>query len=673
VRLRICIIGKFPPIQGGVSMRTYWTAHGLAARGHEVEVVTNAKEAQPPFRMYMRAQDWQRCEASLGKGSVIVHWTDPVDRAQAYIPMASPFVSKLATLAALAHSARPFEVIYSHYMEPYGVAGYLASQITRVPHVVRMAGSDAGRLWHHPQLEALYDHVLRSAQVVIAAGVVAQRAIERGVDPRRIASGGPYAPPGHLFTPAGPRLDLDRLLTELARCNGLHDGLWGNCAGRRYFGVYGKLGENKGSFALLSALHRLRRAGSQVDLVALAHGRAEVEQRFRARAHELGLADYVLQLPFLPHWRVPEFLRSCLAVCCLEQDFPIGIHSPIIPLEVLLCGACLVGSAEVVRKLPQWERLPSGWGCVAVADINDAEELSEKLTAIVHDPGPAAAVGARGCRFARDLVRDIDFPQSLERILEAAAKRRAPPSKTAAPAVPNAAKPDQGCFRLAQMAAAAFARSDGKSLRGVKKAGPKKTIGLADAQKLLAAIERAIANGKPRLRSLAQAVRVEIAIAVAQRECDVAPNGTKTDPLFRLELPRWAMSEEDLATLVPVREPHLRMLEFDYEISVYRNARTVADFPRTPSSHASAIVVFARIGDERREALLVDIATARILNLCDGTRTVAEVASRLGHPSGAPATKRELEWIENLFLSGLVRLRHNAVLKLRPKWKINAV
>ena len=35
-------------------MRTYWSAHALAARGHEVHVVTNAKEVQPPFRMHMR-------------------------------------------------------------------------------------------------------------------------------------------------------------------------------------------------------------------------------------------------------------------------------------------------------------------------------------------------------------------------------------------------------------------------------------------------------------------------------------------------------------------------------------------------------------------------------------------------------------------------------------------
>src|SRR5205814_8177646 len=127
-------------------------------------------------------------EACYGTGSVAVHWTDPVDRSPSYIPMASPFVSKLATIAATAHSAHRFDVIFSHYLEPYGVAGYLAAQMTGVPHVVRMAGSDAGRLWRHSQFEALYDHVLRSAQTVIAAHTVAERAIQHGVDPGRIVA-----------------------------------------------------------------------------------------------------------------------------------------------------------------------------------------------------------------------------------------------------------------------------------------------------------------------------------------------------------------------------------------------------------------------------------------------------------------------------------------------------
>src|SRR5258708_7349679 len=253
--------------------------------------------------------------------------------------------------------------------------------MTGLLHVARMAGSDAGRLWRHPQFEALYDHVLRSAEIVVAAHVVAARAVQHGVDPGRIAAGGGYALPKDLFTPQGPRLDVQGLRAEIEAGSELYDGLWGDFAGDRpYFGIYGKLGDNKGTFALLSALHRLKLdVGADVGLVALAHGRPQVEARFRAQVQELGLTDRVLQIPFLPHWRVPEFLRGCLAVCCLEQDFPIGVHTPMIPFEGLLSGTCLVGSTEGLRKLPPYGRLGHGYGCIALGDVDDVETLRPRL------------------------------------------------------------------------------------------------------------------------------------------------------------------------------------------------------------------------------------------------------------------------------------------------------
>jgi hypothetical protein len=215
---------------------------------------------------------------------------------------------------------------------------------------------------------------------------------------------------------------------------------------------------------------------------------------------------------------------------------------------------------------------------------------------------------------------------------------------------------------------------NGKSLTGTDQAGAKETIDLAAAQRLLAAIERAIADGKTSLRSLAQAVRLEVAIAVAERACDQSMNAAGGDPLFRLRLRRWAMAEGDLAALVPIREPHLCVLELDYDVSEYRSARTAADFPRTASPRASAIVVFGRSGDERRDPLLVDTSTARILKLCDGTRTVAQIASQSGRRSTGSAAKDELEWIENLFLCGLVRLQHGDTdASIRSKWEINTV
>jgi glycosyltransferase involved in cell wall biosynthesis len=643
--LRICIIGKYPPIQGGVSMRTYRTAHALAARGHEVHVVTNAKEVAPPFRMHMRAEDWARCEAQGPAGSVTVHWTDPVDRSQSHIPMASPFVSKLASIAARVHAQQPFEVIFSHYLEPYGVAGYLASQMTGAPHVVRMAGSDAGRLWHHPQLEPLYDHVLRSADRIVATGAVAERAAARGIDPRRIVPGGAYAIPEDSFSPEGPVLDVAAIRDEAERDAELRGMLWGGFAGGKpHIGIYGKLGDNKGSFALLDALHRLKRDGLAVGLVALAHGRPDVERRFRERAGDLQLAGDVLQIPFLPHWRVPEFLRSCLAVCCLEQDFPIGFHSPIIPLEVLLCGGCLVASTELIRKLPQWHRLPHGYGCVAVNDVNDVEELSGKLAPIVRRPELAGTVGARGRSFAQGCQEDTEFPDKLERILMAAARRDALPEATADRDLeaPDTTTPDR--FPLTRMIGAHL------------KMPPRQLDSPDDARRVLAAIEAAVASGNVALRRFMPAVDAECRIAAAQADQETrVRRETPADPLFRIDPAGWALDDASLGGLMPVRDAGLRILRFEHDISGYLGIESIEDFPQTADAGPNYIVLSG--ADADAEPLLVDRFTARILELSDGTRTGDEIVRQLDREFGATDDADHLAWIENLLVSGLIGMR----------------
>jgi glycosyltransferase involved in cell wall biosynthesis len=634
--MRICIIGKFPPIEGGVSTRTYWTAHGLAERGHEVHVVTNAKEVGAPFRMHMRHADWQRCEAGYGRGSVSVHWTDPVDRSQSYIPMASPFVTKLAALAAEAHAQLPFDVILSHYLEPYGVAAHLAAEITGAPHIARTAGSDAGRLWRHPQFARLYDHVLRSAEIVIAAGAVAERAVAHGVDAARIAFGGTYIVPQDVFTPEGPSLEVAEFCAEAGQDPELRDQLWGELpAGMVCLGVYGKLGESKGSFALLSALQRLKAERLDVGLLAMAHGRPAVERRFRACVRRLGLEDRVLQIPFLPNWRVPEFLRGCLAVCVLEQDFPIALHSPVLAREVLLTGSCLVASAEMVRKLPAHARLPDGYGCVAIANVNDVDELSRRLAAILRDPSPVAAVGARGCSFARDLQQELRFLEPLERLCEAAAIRQRP----AATPRPSEAETIEERFSLTRTAEAA-----------VGAACSWQALDIPKARSVLAAVEQAIAAGRHELGPLAAAVRLEIDIAVAED----APTEIeeKEDPLFRLRLRRWAIGDDDLLRLLVSRGRGLRIVRCEYDARQFQGIGDAAQLPLAAASGPSYIAAFARPPGRRRSPLLVDADTARVLKLADGTRTVAEIIN----DTGSAISPDALPWIEALFQLDLLRL-----------------
>jgi glycosyltransferase involved in cell wall biosynthesis len=651
--VRICIIGKFPPIQGGVAVRTYWIAHDLGARGHEVHVVTNAKEAVPPFRIHMRRRDWRRCEANYpakgsgSGGSVTLHCTDPLDRSQHHIPLASPFVSKLAGTAAKLHTQRPFDLIYSHYLEPYGIAGHLAAGLAHVPHVVRMAGSDAGRLWRHPQLEALYDHVLRSAATVIASGAVAGRAIKHGVDPGRIAGGDRLVLPEDLFCPQGSKLDISALRREVElESPELRDAFWGDFSGEfPFFGIYGKLGETKGSFALLAAMARLKAEGVKVGLLAMAHGWPALEQKFRARAMELGIADRLLQIPFLPHWRVPEFLRSCLAVCCLEQDFPIVFHTPVIAREVLTCGQCLVASTEVIRKLPDHVRLPDGYGCVAIQDVQDIGSLSERLGAIVQDPEPIASVAARGRAFAGALQVNAKASGTLDELLRNVARRRSRRKRSSAPPA--------GVKNLRFPVAQAVARTN----RSDREAEPA-SIDLARAREVLKLAERLIERGDERMRPVAAAIRIEIALAEAElpAPADAVPAAGERetegdDPLFRLRGRRWGLVDGELATLCPVSHPSLRIITFDAtELAEQQTkGRRLKPSPRN-------IVAFAQANAERREQLLISDISVRILKLSDGTVTAQEIAARLGAEDPCANVPELLRLIEDMFVAGLLRL-----------------
>jgi glycosyltransferase involved in cell wall biosynthesis len=581
----------------------------------------------------------------------------PGRRSQLYIPTASAFVFKLAATAARVHSERAFDVIYSHYLEPYGVAGHLVADIARVPHVVRMAGSDAGRLWRHPQLEALYDHVLRSAAIVITTGVVAGRAIKRGVRPERIAAVGGFELPEDLFCPDGATLDLATLRREIEPEADMQNMIWGGFSGEPpYFGIYGKLGETKGSFALLAALQRLKQQGLAVGLLAMAHGWPALESKFRAHAEALGIVDRVLQIPFLPHWRVPEFLRTCLAVCCLEQDFPIVFHAPVIAREVLTCGSCLVGSTEVIRKLPDHAGLPDGYGCVAIENIQDTDVLSARLSAIARDPTRIAAVAARGRVFARSLQPDSAASGRLEHLLKVAARRRAPSRhrRTAGEAAIAAEDPR---FPITQLAAETLKRT--RDTPQASTAPPSGVIDLPRARSVLRAAEEGVAAGNTSLRAVVAGIRLEIAIAEAE-ETDVAPAAGRHDRLFRLRTKRWALADGELAALVPLPDPQLRLCRVD--VTDLSDEQGASEGPAERSPRSRHVAAFAPKSGERREPLFVSDIAARVLELSDGRRTAREIAAEIvGGNHSAVAVRQMLRTIEKLFVSGLLWLQEEPI------------
>jgi glycosyltransferase involved in cell wall biosynthesis len=385
--MNVCFVVKYPPIEGGVSMRCYWIARSLARRGHTIVAVTNAPEVEPEYRIRLTSDDAAWYEPSFPDtgGAVIVKSTTAPSERTRYIPYANPYVTKLATIAQRSIAEHQCTSIFAYYLEPYGIAAYLASQWTDTPYVVRHAGSDLGRLMKDPDLHGAYREVLRRARYVSSA--LREPLTAMGVDPERIWASRPIPIPD-IFSPDAAPIDLRALASETAAHG---DATFD--ASRPTFGIYGKVGPNKGSLDLVLALGALKKRGLPFNLVAITQGRAI--DAFVQLVRDQDLEDRTTILPFVPHWRVPGFIRACTAVCFLERHFPIAFHSPTVPREVLACGTCLVISSEIVAKQAFASDVRHGEHLFSV-DPTDRAALASHLETIVRDPVRAAAVGAAG-------------------------------------------------------------------------------------------------------------------------------------------------------------------------------------------------------------------------------------------------------------------------------------
>jgi glycosyltransferase involved in cell wall biosynthesis len=428
----ICFITKYPPIQGGVSTHCYWAARGLAQRGHRVFVVTNANEVEPTFRIHLSSSDLALegayAPAFPGAGRVDVYSTEPPDRSKLYyIPLGNPTVTRLATVAATRIREYGCSVIFSYYLEPYGLAAYLASRWTGVPYVFKHAGSDLNRLMALEELRTAYVHVLLGANRVVSRGPSRDQMLAHGVPPDRINSEVAFGIPTGIFNPNVPALDIHELIAAFA-ADPVDPTL-------PILGVYGKLGEYKGSFDLLQAMAVAFRSGFRFNLVALAHGWQEA--RAWSLVDELGLRDNVRVLPFLPPWRIPGFIRACTAVAFLERDFPIAAHTPTIPSEVIACGTCLVVSAEVARKQLLRAHMRDNNNVIVVADPKRHEDLAERLHYALADAPRAHAIGRQGLADLGAGQHHEDYLDRLDALLTAVAAEAPVPDEAARPADPS--------------------------------------------------------------------------------------------------------------------------------------------------------------------------------------------------------------------------------------------
>ncbi|MER9845400.1 glycosyltransferase [Mesorhizobium australicum] len=407
--MRILIVGKYPPIEGGVSRRIYSTARTLAERGHDVSVLTNAREVEPSFRQCILDRD--REMESKSSRIRVFHVEEISERA--YIPFANPYGSKLFGLGlSIARDFRP-DLVVGWYFEPYGLVAAQIARALDLPYIVCHAGSDIGRLAQHPNLKSAYEWMLEHASGVLTSGhspSVRARLSDLGMQEGRLVEL-PIARVETMFSRPSrqgrPIVEMyHKQFREWVTPIGLEPALLERLVEANEppidwsiptIATYGKVGAVKGSFDLVAALAALADDGRKFNLMTVAGGWPEVLQRYYSEiAVHPALLKRTTFLPLVAPWHVPDLITSSDVVCFLERNFPIEFHAPRVPREVLAMGTCLVCSSEVARKQPFAESLVDGKNFVEIADPENIAGLAGRLGALIEDQTNCNVIGKHG-------------------------------------------------------------------------------------------------------------------------------------------------------------------------------------------------------------------------------------------------------------------------------------
>lgn len=661
-------------------MHCYWVARGLAQKGHKVFVVTNANEVEENFRLHLtetdlsESGDYSKTYPEVS-GSVKVYSTEPPDRSRLYyIPLNNPTVTRLAAIATDVIRNEKCEVIFTYYLEPYALAAHLASFWTGVPYIFKHAGSDLYRLFPIEDLQTAYCEVMyRANRIISSGGVSGEKLRSLGIPSERIISNVAFGLPEEYFNPHAQPFDINAMLSS-ARAS-----MTGENRSPHFFsplddslpilGIYGKVGEYKGSFDLLHAMSELIHKGFPFYLVAMSNGWRS--RRFLQLVEDLGLAEYVRFIPFQPHWRVPSFIRSCTAITFLERDFPIAAHTPTIPTEVIACGKCLITSEEIARKQFYRTHIRNLKNLIVVPDPKEYKILSRGIRYALENPQRADAIGLRGFRDFADHNGFEEYVAGMEALLATVASER-PVERTVvkAPAdidstidlmervrrffpYTSLLLSDEQTERVSDALA-------GVALEQVDASDASLPIVIGD--NLLSLLDGDTESGR-----LAREVCLyEYKIHELRRRHSSPPEPQRSG-LF--------ISSQTMGPLLPVIRGEVEVVKFTCDIDAAINALNAGE---TPQSAQQPIRMLFHSGSAPHK---INVHTERLLRLlADGTRTVNELLRVLGEHYRCPdesafaQLKEEcLSVLEGLHWAGIVEFQTPQPLALQHPAESEAV
>jgi glycosyltransferase involved in cell wall biosynthesis len=299
--MNICILSKFPPLQGGISAKTYWLAKGYAEAGHSVHVISNGPLIEEEYKI-------DGCYPHLLKmHGITMH--EISEQLPWHIPNEPETMSRLIEKFLNIHEKYSIDLIDAGYLVPYGIAAYLLRTVTGVPYIIRHGGSD---LHKFVRAEIFRDLVRRT--LAFSSLIITDNKLDKSFTG--------FTHKLHELPPYVPHIAFSRKKGQL------HS----KFPTILYLGKINWHFDRKGLDKIISIIPLLKR-GWKLRIIGQGLGEHKLRQVFQEKNNgSLEIAQ------FIPPWQIPRLLRTINYVFCMNYNDYSNYYSNLL-LESLFCGA----------------------------------------------------------------------------------------------------------------------------------------------------------------------------------------------------------------------------------------------------------------------------------------------------------------------------------------------
>lgn len=342
--MKILLLTKFPPIQGGESNKAFFLVKELVLRGHDVTIITNSLELNENLLYQMSNLDIDYLKHE--RLTIYNLKSFPLFK---FIPFYDPSSEYIISTGIEIISKEKFDVIIGWYLLPFCSSAFTLSKISSIKFVVQHAGSDLKKLLPHPKLKFFLGHILKSADGIFTypSSLNFMQKFNKNTFVHR-----PAIP--KQFNPFDDRIDLKEYL-----------GL--NIDPNKTILFLGKISKAKGVEFLIKAFKPI---STKYNLLIVGEGAYKSKLEEQIKNEEI---ENVFFHRFIPPWRIPSLTRAIKCVVIPEWNFGVEIHRSGIPLETILCGKQALVSSQIIDNYFSLARFLTQINCP------DTKEFTSKL------------------------------------------------------------------------------------------------------------------------------------------------------------------------------------------------------------------------------------------------------------------------------------------------------